>query len=227
MKTQAIIVMGGVGKRFAAVEPKQFVLLRGRALGLYAIDAFEHCPLIDSIIVVAPKNFISQLQQLIELEGFHKVVHLVEGGQTRTDSVSCGLNVIDADTDIVCIHDGVRPLVKRQTIEKAIEQCILCAAVVVGVKVKPTIKRVRTDLIIEETLDRDFLWEAQTPQVFKRDVIVQAYQKKQENVFSDDASLVEGMGVPVKMLEGDYSNVKITTPDDLYIADTFLQEWEV
>ncbi len=218
--------MGGVGKRFQSSEPKQFVLLHGRELGLYSIEAFEDCDAIDSMVIVVPKDFVSQMKKMVSREGFKKVAIVVEGGKTRGESVCCGLKACDEDTMIVCIHDGVRPLVKAETVHKAILLCEESDAVVVGVRVKSTIKCVGDNQEISSTLDRDLLWEAQTPQVFKKELILEAYEKGVGQSFTDDSALVEQMGVPVKMLEGNYSNVKVTTPDDLFVADAFLQEWE-
>jgi 2-C-methyl-D-erythritol 4-phosphate cytidylyltransferase len=224
MKTQAIIPTAGMGTRFKTDLPKPLVDLCGKPLIVYALETFEKSRAIDSVILVGQKERLPELKGIVEQYGFKKVTQVVAGGKTRRESVSCGLDVLDHDTDIVLVHDGVRPLVSLKVIEGAVALCEKRGAVVVAVPVKPTIKRVnKKDHFVEETLDREELWEIQTPQVFKKDILLKAHQQNKDSNPTDDALMVERLGVRVKIFPGDYKNIKITTMEDLVIAETFLK----
>lgn len=223
MTTKVIIAAGGLGTRLKTVHPKPLVMLNGKPLLAYSAEVFEKSPMIDGIIIVAHEYHVLDVEDVVRHYNFQKVQRVVIGGETRSASVYKGLEEAGEKTDIVVIHDGARPLIKAQTLQKAIEQCTSHGAAVVGVRVKPTIKKVDPlNLFVRETLNRGELWEIQTPQVFKREILWKAYAQKLSEDPTDDAGLVERLGVPVKVVEGDYENIKITTNEDLVLAEAFL-----
>lgn len=225
MKVQVIVPAAGEGKRLKAKTSKPFVLLNNKPLICYCLDVFERCHLIDSVVVVINQPYISAFLDLKKKYRFLKVSHVVGGGATRVESVSLGLKQIDEDTDIVLIHDGVRPFVTEDLVKETVSSCVEQGCAVVAVKVKPTIKRVNSKTrYIEATLDRELLWEIQTPQGFKKDIILKAYAEREPNsTVTDDAGLVEKLGIPVKVVEGRYDNIKITTAEDLSFAEYILR----
>jgi len=223
MKTQAIIPTAGMGARFQTDLPKPLAELYGKPLCVVTLEVFEKSPVIDSVILVGQKERLSQLKDIVGQYGLKKVVQVIAGGRTRRESVANGLAAIDDDTDVVVIHDGVRPLVSLKVIEDTVALCGKWDAVVAAVAVKSTIKKVNKEsLLVEATLDRGKLWEIQTPQVFKKDILLKAHQQNKDNDPTDDAVMVEQLGVKVKVSPGDYKNIKITTQEDLVIAETFL-----
>ncbi len=228
MKTQVIIPAAGTGTRLksgAGAPGKPLIPLNGKPLLVYSLEIFEKCPLVESIIVVLNEKNIAGFDKMVSQYHLTKVSSVIAGGPTRRESVSNGLKELDEDTKLVVIHDGARPLVSPEVVKKAITLCYDESAVVVGVPVKPTIKRVHPqNMNVEATLDRRLLWEVQTPQVFKRDILVKAHKEIKDTQATDDAVLVEALGKKVKMVEGEYRNIKITTAEDLLTADAFLKE---
>lgn len=217
MKVSVIITAGGYGKRMG--QPKQFLTLLGKPMIEWTIDVFKRSKSIGQIIlVVAPEN-------MEQAKSFG--VTIAEGGAERTDSVRNGLKLVSKDTDIVLIHDGARPLITGQIIEASIAEARNSGAAVVGVPVKDTIKEATSnEKRVTRTLDRKTLWQAQTPQAFKRDIIMKAYENAKDNA-TDDSKLVEDLGIPVKMVMGSYENIKVTTPEDLVIAEAILRSRNV
>jgi len=217
VRTEVIIVAAGLGKRLNAKIPKALVLLKGKPLIAYSLKAFESHPGIDGVVVVGAQGFLSQFIRLIK--NFKKVRAVVAGGVLRSDSVKCGLDALSSDTKIVLVHDAARPFVDRAMIDRLILALKKNKAAIVGVPVKCTVKRVdRKSLDIQATLTRDLLWEAQTPQGFHKDILVKAHAAKFKEEATDDAILVECMGGKVKMVMGDYRNIKVTTPEDMILA---------
>lgn len=218
MNPWVIIPAAGCGERMKADVPKVLLKIKGQPVILRTMLAFEDCPLIQGIVLVGPEDHLDAFQKIVTQAGLKKVRAIVCGGTTRTQSVRHGLKALEADVDMVLIHDGARPLVTRGIIEESIRVCRQEGAVVAAVPVKPTLKVVdpRTQNV-KETLDRTLVWEAQTPQAFRRDIIERAYAGD-ENA-TDDASLVERTGVTVSVCPGEYQNIKITTPEDLLIAE--------
>ena len=223
MKTQAILAMAGFGTRLKSSEPKALLAICDIPIFVYSLKAFENSTLIDSVLIVAQEKFIDQFNEIIDQYRIKKVKKIVVGGDTRFESVNNGLQKIDDDTDIVLVHDGARPLITADLVDRAIELTKEHNAVIVAVEVKPTIKRVGDDLFVEETLNRKELWEVQTPQVFKKEILVKAHKQKISDTPTDDASLVERIGVKVKILKGDYKNIKVTTKEDIIVAEAFLK----
>ncbi len=223
MKVQAIIPTAGMGIRFKSKQPKSLVMLKDKPVFIHTLEVFEKSSSVDSIIVVAPQEYIQDFTEACQKYHLRKIRVIIEGGQTRHDSVNKGLHQLDAETDIVVIHDGARPLITGEIIEKSIQLCKNHDAVIVAVPIKPTVKRIDTQsMVVEKTLNRDKIWEIQTPQVFKRNIIMAAHQKIQDSSATDDAFLVEQMGITIRVLEGRYRNIKITTPEDLAVAETLL-----
>ncbi len=225
MKTQVIIPMAGMGVRFKSDIPKPLVMLKDKPIFIHTLEVFEKSCSVDSILVVAHKEKVEEFMAICQQYGLKKIKKIVVGGETRYDSVHNGLQNLDEDTEVVIVHDGARPLVTGDVIAKSIRLCKQYKAVIVAVPMKPTVKRVDIqNMVVEQTLDRSKLWEVQTPQVFKRDVILQAHSQAQDSSATDDAFLVEQMGLKVKVLEGSYRNIKITTQEDLALAEVFVDE---
>ncbi len=226
MKADAIIVSAGKGQRFMEGRKKQFFLLADKPILTHTLDKFENCPLIDSILLVVGQEDMDYcLKEIIEKNRYRKISQIVPGGKRRQDSVKNGMDALSRDANIVVIHDGVRPFVTREMIEDSIHSAQRFGAVVLAMPVKETIKIANADGTVLKTLDRESLWQIQTPQTFQAHVIKEAYQKATENGFvgTDDASLVERLGMKVHILPGSYTNIKITTPEDLILANLFLR----
>lgn len=223
MRNIAIIVAGGKGKRMG--QPKQFLKLAGKPMLQWTVAAFDQTRAIDGIILVVSKEQI-RLARRIKSK---KIFCIVEGGKERFDSVRNGLAALPPSAEIVAIHDGARPAVTPEIIGASIAEAKRVGAVVVGVPVKDTLKRVtrHASRVIGQTIDRSSIWQAQTPQVFKVDIIKNAYSRlvtRDPRRFTDDAMLVERMGIPVKMVMGTYENLKVTQPGDLVVAAAILKK---
>lgn len=212
-----------------AAISKQYLTLHGRSILAHTLEIFENNPLIDAIVLVVPPEEQSFCEQdVVRAEGFTKVRSLVDGGAERQDSVRNGLAACGAaEDDIVLIHDGVRPLFDPSLMALVVETARATGGAVVGVPVKDTVKQVAGDRI-ETTPDRKGLWLAQTPQAFPFSVIRTAHEQAFADGFqgTDDASLVERLGQSVVMVQGDYRNIKITTPEDLVVAEALLKNRE-
>jgi 2-C-methyl-D-erythritol 4-phosphate cytidylyltransferase len=220
----AIVPSAGVGKRFGDGTNKPFELLGGKPLMLWAIETLGSLPEITEIIPVVKEDNMESAAELFELYNVRKVKRIAPGGRERQDSVYHGINLVEDKRSVVLVHDGARPLIEPHVVRYALKELKDCDGVVVGVPVKDTIKEVR-DGIIRKTLQRDVLWAVQTPQIFRYGTILQAYERAAGDSFSstDDSSLVEQYGGKVKMVMGSYTNIKITTPGDLLIAEQFLR----
>jgi 2-C-methyl-D-erythritol 4-phosphate cytidylyltransferase len=217
MKTEVIVVAAGLGLRLKAKVPKALVLLKAKPLITYSLKVFENYPGIDRVIVVVPKGFESHFISL--LRPFKKVQAVIPGGALRSDSVKCGLKELSPDAVNVLVHDAARPFIDDVLIGRLLAALKKNKAAIIGVPVKFTVKKVdRTDLTIQETPTRDLLWEAQTPQGFHKDILIKAHAQKFKEEATDDAMMVERMGGKVKMVMGDYRNIKVTTPEDIILA---------
>lgn len=226
-KNAAIILAGGKGKRMHTKVPKQYLELQGYPVLYYTIKAFEDS-FIDEIILVAGKDELQYCkEQIVEKYNFQKVKKIVSGGKERYHSVYEGLKALTSDTDIVYIHDGARPFVEQEVLERVKREMETSDACVVGMPVKDTIKIVNAQNYIKETPDRNFVWQIQTPQVFTCALIEEAYMKlmrTEQKGITDDAMVVEKMlNRPIKLVQGSYKNIKITTPEDLEIGNLFLK----
>ncbi len=226
-KSIALIPAAGMGKRMGASINKQYLLLDGLPIVARTISVFEKSRLIDAIYLVIPADEIPYCREhVVEACGFKKVVAIVPGGKERQNSVMNGLNAMReavADNDVILIHDGVRPLVTEAMLRESIEVASRRDGALVAVPVKDTIKSVR-DGIVQGTPLRENLWQAQTPQTFRFGLIHAAHLAAEAEGFigTDDASLIERRGGEVCIVRGDYRNIKITTPEDLVLAEAFL-----
>lgn len=230
MKASAIIVAAGLGKRMGESTPKQFLSLLGRPLLAHTLLPFELSESITEIILVTPEEWKEHCRRaVIEPFGYRKVARLVAGGSERQNSVYLGLKNTSADADIIIIHDGVRPLVTRAMIDDSIATAGQHGAAVVAIPLTDTLKRVGEDHMVVKTLDREKLWLAQTPQTFRKELILKAYESALSHQFysTDDAALVEESGFPVKVVPGAITNLKVTTPDDLHLAELYLNHRKV
>jgi len=207
--------MGGIDKIFAP--------LWGKPLLAHCIDVFERCPSIDQLVIVVSENKLEEGRRLVREHDWCKVVDVCLGGAKRQDSVREGLKRLSGCQWVV-IHDGARPCLGVDLIEQGLEEAQDSGAAIAAIPVKDTLKVV-SDAFVVETPLRDSLWAVQTPQVFRFDIINEAYRKAQGEV-TDDATLVEQLGYRVKVYPGSDSNIKVTTPEDLSLAETILKSRE-
>ncbi|MDI7259254.1 MAG: 2-C-methyl-D-erythritol 4-phosphate cytidylyltransferase [Thermodesulfobacteriota bacterium] len=226
MKADAVIVSAGKGQRFLKGRKKQFFSLDGKPILAHAIDQFEACPLIRQILLVVGQEDLDYcLEEIVEKYRYRKISQIIPGGKRRQESVKNGLDALPGDAEIIVIHDGVRPFVTKEMIEESIRSASRFGAVVTAIPVKDTIKMAHPDGTVLKTLERESLYQAQTPQTFQAPMIKEAYLRATEDGFigTDDASLVERLGMKVHILPGSYANIKITTPEDLILANLFLK----
>lgn len=228
-KSTVIIPAAGKGKRMNQKISKQYIELNNKPILVHTLEVFEKCSAIDDIILVVGKGEIEyNKEEVIKKYNFNKVLHVLEGGVERQDSVYEGIKKVPSDTDVVLVHDAARPFVQTKHIEKTIESAIIHEACVLGVRTKDTIKKVDDNSYVEDTPNREYLWLVQTPQVFKKDLIVKVYNEAMLDGYkaTDDSMLVEKYaGIKVKMVEGDYANIKITTEEDLIIGHSLLSRF--
>jgi 2-C-methyl-D-erythritol 4-phosphate cytidylyltransferase len=215
----AVIVAAGSGVRMDGRD-KLFTRVGGRLLLAHTVAAFEDCWDIDRIVVVLSESNLEAGRSMVAEGAFAKVVGICVGGPRRQDSVRCGL-VDLGDVDWVAVHDGGRPLIRPSMIARGLEAARETGASVPVLPLVDTIKEVAGDGSVVRTLDRTHLWAAQTPQVFRYDLLMRAHNEITEDV-TDDAAMIEMLGVPVKTYEGRRRNIKITTPDDLWLAEAYL-----
>lgn len=216
----AIIVAAGSGTRMEGLD-KLFTQVGGRPLLAHAVAAFEDCRTVDRIVVVLSEENLERGRTMLADQPFAKVSGVCSGGARRQDSVHCGLETL-GEVDYVAVHDGGRPLVKPGMIARGLEAARGTGAAVPVVPLIDTIKEVADDKTVIRTLDRRHLWAAQTPQVFRYDMLMRAHREITADV-TDDAAMVELLGIPVKTYEGRRRNIKITTPDDMAMAEAYLQ----
>ncbi|MDI6735714.1 MAG: 2-C-methyl-D-erythritol 4-phosphate cytidylyltransferase [bacterium] len=225
MKVGAILAAGGKGVRLGNQTPKPFIMFNHHPLIYYSLKVLSTSALVDYILVVVEREHIAYCQrEIVEKYQFTKVFKIVEGGKERQDSVYNGLKEITPDTELVLIHDGARPFVSQQLIEETIFAAKETGAAVPGLSPTDTIKSINHGQWVEETLDRDSLVMIQTPQVFKYELLKDAYEKAYEDNFyaTDDALLVRRLGGKVKLVKGAPENIKITFPHDLLVAKAIL-----
>lgn len=218
-----IIVAAGSSNRMGMNTNKIFLDLCGRSVIERTISAFTDIPEIFEIILVTKKEFFDDFKNIIKR--YFLNIKLVEGGSSREESTYNGLLEVSDDSDFVICHDGARPLVSRQNIVNVINELDNYKAVITGVRVKDTIKYISSDLEVISTLDRRLLYNIQTPQAFKKEIILEGYKKffEKSSFITDDSSIIEKLGVRIKLVEGEYSNIKITTIEDILYAKVLLE----
>ncbi|MFK4785811.1 2-C-methyl-D-erythritol 4-phosphate cytidylyltransferase [Fusobacterium sp. MFO224] len=214
-----IVAAAGIGKRMGLSFPKQFLKHRGKPLFVNVLEVGEKSSLVKDIIIVTKDDYIKKVSELCKLHNFKKIKKIVKGGKERQESIYNALKYCSRNS-IIAVQDGVRPFFKEEYLEKTIGELKnndnLFGAII-GMPVKDTIKEVNEDKLIEKTPDRSTLYLAQTPQVFRGEALINSYEKALNDGFlgTDDSSLVEKYYGKVKMVEGDYFNIKVTTKEDL------------
>lgn len=209
--------------------PKQYLKIGERPIICHTLDRFCEAKIVNEVIlVVEPGREESFRSEIVNAFGYPKNWRVTAGGRIRQESVANGLKLVSPDCDVVIVHDGVRPFVTAAEIERAAQVATTDGACIVAAPIKDTVKRVSSDGFIMETVDREHLWGAKTPQAFLRSVITEAYSSAMRDGFvgTDEASIVERIGIKVTLIEGDNRNIKITTPEDLVIAEAILKEWK-
>jgi len=228
MRVAALVPAAGMGKRMAAGINKQYLNLGGKPVLAHTLSIFETAPFVDDIVVIVPEDEIPYCREnVVDRFGFTKARRIIAGGRERQESVCNGLRAVSElmDDDIVIIHDGVRPFVPLEAVLRSVESALLHDGALVAVPVKDTVKTAVEGIVVD-TPDRGNIWLAQTPQTFRYGVIRDAHEKAKCEGFlgTDDASLVERLGKKVHIVMGDYRNIKITTPEDMLLAEAFLKE---
>ena len=216
----AIIVAAGSSQRMGKID-KIFASLDGQPLLARVVSVFQQCSQIDRVVIVLTQRNKKRGEKLVEKYGWSKVIEVCQGGLRRQDSVNQGLSRLNG-CDWVVIHDGARPLITADLIEKGLTKAADSGAAIAAAPVKDTIKSVYADNTVEKTLKRENLWAAQTPQIFRYDIISQAYQQINSEI-TDDAAAVEKLGYRVNVYMGSYENIKVTTREDLDLARLVLR----
>jgi 2-C-methyl-D-erythritol 4-phosphate cytidylyltransferase len=231
MRVTAILLAAGKGKRFKSSLAKPLVRLGKRQIIDYSLKVLESHPGVKEIILVVNPQNIKPIAALVKGSGYKKVRELVLGGTRRQDSVFNAINSVSPQSQLVLIHDSARPFVNPSEISALIIRAAKTGAAILGVPVKATIKQVRKSpgqkvtnhSTVERTLDRNYLWEIQTPQVFRKSLLFEAYRRFKDVDVTDDAAMVEKLKKRVELVKGSYDNIKITTPEDLTIAKALLK----
>lgn len=226
-KNTAIVLAAGQGKRMNSNIQKQFLEIQGHPVLYYSLHCFQQSPLIRDIVLVTGEDMISYCkEEIVEKYGFSKVSHVIAGGKERYDSVYAGLLACE-DCDYVFIHDGARPFITEEILERGLGGVGNTGACVIGMPSKDTVKLADTEGYVSETPERSRVWTIQTPQIFAYSLIRDAHEsirKKDMSKVTDDAMVVEQeTGIRVALAQGSYQNIKITTPEDLNIAEAFLR----
>ncbi|KAL3814569.1 hypothetical protein ACJIZ3_015837 [Penstemon smallii] len=217
-----ILLAGGKGKRMGASMPKQYLPLLGQPIALYSFYTFSKMPQVKEIVVVCDPSY----QDIFEdaRENIQVDLKFALPGKERQDSVYSGLEAIDSNSELACIHDSARPLVLAGDVAKVLKDGWVIGAAVLGVPAKATIKEANIESFVVKTLDRKTLWEMQTPQVIKPGLLKEGFElvNREGLEVTDDVSIVEHLKHPVYITEGSYTNIKVTTPDDLLLAERIL-----
>ncbi|MDO7788940.1 2-C-methyl-D-erythritol 4-phosphate cytidylyltransferase [Desulforamulus aquiferis] len=220
----AVIPAAGVGRRMGSQVKKQYLTLRGKPILYHTLQVMEECTDITSVVLVVGAGEEEYCQKNILGNSFSKIMAVVPGGDHRQTSVFNGLSILGRGTELVVIHDGARPLIRNREITAVIKGAREIGAAALSVPLKDTVKVIDSHGLVLKTPSRESLRAVQTPQVFKYNIIMEAHQTAKSRGFfaTDDCALVEAMGRPVKLVDGSYENIKITTPEDLVLADAFL-----
>jgi len=228
-KTGAVIVSAGTGKRMNAAVSKQYMVIGGKPILVHALEAFQQCSAVDAIVLVVGAGDEAYAAELAETCGINKVAAVVAGGAERQHSVRLGIDALarlHPEAEWVLVHDAARPLVTPELIERSLAAAAETGASIPAVPVKDTIKTADRTGTVTGTPERSSLWAVQTPQAFRVDLLLEAHRRAEADGFlgTDDAMLVERLGVRVKIAEGDYRNAKVTTPEDLELVSRWLGE---
>lgn len=223
-KFSVILVCAGTASRMEGID-KQLFLLNGKPVFLHSVDKFNKINSVQDIIIVAGSHNIDDIKKYCSQYKFDKPIKFTLGGSTRQQSVLNGIALCDKSSNYIAIHDGARPLVSINDITNVFDNAIKYSASTLGVPVKDTIKQISSDNFIDFTPPRELLYQIQTPQVFNKKLYLKGIDFAKENSkdFTDDCQLIEAIGHKVYVTKGSYSNIKITTPDDIGIANSILQ----
>ncbi|MEX2116279.1 MAG: 2-C-methyl-D-erythritol 4-phosphate cytidylyltransferase [Bacteroidota bacterium] len=227
-KVYAVVPAAGVGSRIGGNTVKQFIQLGEKPLLVHTLQRLEHSPEVDEVGVAVPEEFIAEVEELLSKYRLNKVSKVVAGGQHRQDSVSNVLRCFSfRPTDIILVHDGVRPFIHPKKIAEVVSACREYDAAVLAVQPKDTIRRSNGGGFFDQTLDRAALWLVQTPQAFKAPLLMKAFENavKDRYTATDEAALVERLGVKARIIQGSYDNIKITTREDLDLGERILLRW--
>ncbi|MGM0395745.1 MAG: 2-C-methyl-D-erythritol 4-phosphate cytidylyltransferase [Bacillota bacterium] len=222
-----IIAAAGMSNRMGSKINKQFIVIDNKPILAHTIEKFESCKYVDEIVVVSKEQEVDYCRkEIVRKYGYRKVTNIIKGGKERQDSIYNGIMALNERTDIVLTHDGARPFVRMESIVNGIKGALEHGACVVGVPLKDTIKVIEEDNLVHHTPNRALLWAAQTPQCFRIKLLKEGYEYAiAEGILgTDDSSLVEKKGYPVKMILGTYDNIKITTPEDLVVAESIAKD---
>jgi 2-C-methyl-D-erythritol 4-phosphate cytidylyltransferase len=227
-KVFAIIAAAGSGTRIGGEIKKQFLLLKGKPIIVHTLQQFEHCSDVDEVALAVPESAMSEMESIVARYRLHKVSKMMMGGKKRQDSVRNVLHRLTLkDSDIVLVHDGVRPFIETKRIVHLLKVCREYDTAVLAIQPKDTIRRSTGGGFFDQTMDRTALWLIQTPQAFRAKLLVRAFEKAKKDKFysTDEAALVERLGVKVRIVEGSYDNIKITTPEDLELGSLICERW--
>ncbi len=216
----AIVVAAGASRRMKSVD-KIFAPLMGQPVIAFSLQALQDAPQVDSIVLVLSPASVDKGRRLVEANRWSKIADVCAGGESRQDSVRRGLERLAA-VEWILVHDGARPFIDGGMISRGLAEAAHTGAAIAALPVTDTIKSADAALLVTATLERDALWSAQTPQVFRRRLLADAHERVSDNV-TDDASMVERIGGKVRLFMGSYDNIKITTPEDLPIAEAILK----
>jgi 2-C-methyl-D-erythritol 4-phosphate cytidylyltransferase len=224
-KVAAVIVAAGRGTRMGLEKSKQFLHLEGHMIIARTLKVFQESGVVDQVVLVVSQEDLALGEETVARYGLNKVQAIVPGGKERCHSVYQGLQTLPSDCSLVVVHDGVRPFLTGELLARAVEEAKRWGPVAVGVPVKDTVKICDEDGLVLDTPPREKLWAIQTPQVFPLELLQDSYQKALEIglIATDDTAVLGYFGYPVKIIMGDYSNIKITTPEDLDLASRILE----
>ena len=220
MNFAAVIVAGGAGKRFGSIEPKQFLLLNKKKMFIWSILAFKKVKECKQIILVVPEYKISEMEKYKKL---YKI-DVVCGGKERYNSVQNGLKVVKENIDIVAVHDAARPLITSKIIKEVFDSAVKYGGAIAANVARDTIKFSGNGKNITKSIDRNNIWQAQTPQMFRTNILKKVYSGKIPKNITDDAQLVEKAGKKVMLVDGGYENFKVTQPIDFKLAEAILKK---
>lgn len=227
MNVAALIPAAGSGRRMGREQEKQFLQLGDKPLLAHTLSRFEMTASVNRVVLVVPPGREEFCwQSIIKPLGFRKVTHITAGAETRQRSVAAGFGCLSEDTDIVVVHDGARPFVTPPLIEAVIAAAVRVGCAIAAIPESDTLKRVAMTGVVQETLDREHLWRAQTPQAFRRQILQDAliYAGQHRLEATDEAALVEALSLPVQIIPSSIWNFKITSPDDLQLAESTLAQ---
>lgn len=224
LKCAAIVVAGGSGQRMGSEVPKQFLRIAGKPIMWWTLKSMSESGLFEETVLVLPKGWLSRVEEL--LEGLTLEARVAEGGLRRQESVFNGISETDDDTDLVLIHDAVRPFVRRQTLSDVLEAAAIHGAATAAVPARDTLGSSADGAFIDGIPDRSKMWRIQTPQAFRREVLMRAHAEGQKacSYATDDCALALAVGVRPAIVHGSEENIKITSPLDLVIAEHMAQE---